>query len=142
MKFQRTVTVDQPVEKVFAYMSDFTNTMEWDPGTVRTVRESGDGGVGTRYHNTSKFMGRETELVYVVEAVEPNRRFVLRGENKTLVAHDIMEFSGGADHTTVTYTGDFALKGLTRLAAPLLAPAFNKLFDDAEGQMREALSRL
>ncbi len=142
MKIQRTVTVDQPVEKVFAYLSDFTTTTEWDPGTVRTVRQSGDGGVGTSYHNTSKFAGRETELVYVVEAVEPHRRFALRGENKTLVAHDTMEFTGGADSTTVTYTGDFAFKGLTRFVAPLLAPAIKKLFDDGAKGMREALSRL
>jgi uncharacterized protein YndB with AHSA1/START domain len=142
VKIQRTVTVDQPVQKVFAYLSDFTTTMEWDPGTVRTVRQSGDGGVGTSYHNTSKFMGRETELVYVVETVDPNRRFALRGENQTLVAHDTMDFSGGPDRTTVTYTADFAFKGLTRFLAPLLAPAFKKLGDDAEKGMSEALSRL
>lgn len=142
MKIQRTVTVDQPLQKVFAYLSDFTTTTEWDPGTVRTVRQSGDGGVGTSYHNTSKFAGRETELVYVVEAVEPNRRFALRGENGTLVAHDTMEFSGSDQRTTVTYTADFAFKGLSRFVAPLLAPAFKKLGDDAEKGMREALSRL
>lgn len=142
LKIQRTVTVDQPVEKVFAYLADFTTTTEWDPGTVRTVRQSGDGGVGTSYHNTSKFAGRETELVYVVKTVEPNRRFALRGENKTLVAHDTMEFSGVGDRTTVTYTADFDFKGLTKLVAPLLAPAFKKLGDEAEKGMHEALSRL
>lgn len=142
MKLQRTITVRTPLAKVFPYLADFTTTNEWDPGTVRTVRQSGDGGVGTSYHNTTKFGGRETELVYVVKELTPNRRIVLRGENKTLVAHDTMEFEGSADGTTVTYTGDFAFKGLTRLAAPFLAPALNKLFDDAQRQMREALSRL
>ena len=38
---------------MFAYLSDFTTTNEWDPGTVSTERVSGDGGVGTTYHNTS-----------------------------------------------------------------------------------------
>lgn len=142
MKIQRTITVDRPLAKVFDFMSDFTTTMEWDPGTVRTVRQSGDGGVGTTYLNTSKFAGRETELVYVVEDVTPQRRFALRGENKTLVAHDTMEFSGDDERSTVTYTADFALKGLTRFVAPLMAPLFTKLGNDAERGMREALSRL
>jgi hypothetical protein len=53
-----------------------------------------------------------------------------------------MEFSGGPDRTTVTYTADFTFKGLSRFVAPLLAPAFKKLGDDAEKGMREALSRL
>ena len=142
MKIQRTVTVDKPLSKVFAYLSDFTTTTEWDPGTVRTVRQSGDGGVGTSYHNTSKFAGRETELVYVVEELVPDRRFALRGENKTLVAHDTMEFSGDGSSTTVTYTADFDFKGVTRFVAPLLAPAFTKLGNEAERGMREALNRL
>lgn len=142
MKIQRTVTVDKPLSTVFAYLSDFTTTTEWDPGTVRTVRQSGDGGVGTSYHNTTKFAGRETELVYVVEELVPDRRFTLRGENKTLVAHDTLEFSGDGSRSTVTYTADFEFKGLTRFVAPLLAPAFTKLGNDAERGMREALSRL
>jgi uncharacterized protein YndB with AHSA1/START domain len=142
VKIQRTVTVDKPVATVFAYLSDFTTTTEWDPGTVRTVRQGGDGGVGTTYHNTSTFAGRETELVYVVEELVPDRRLVLRGENKTLVAHDTMEFSGDATRTTVTYTADFDFKGLTRFVAPLLGPAFAKLGNDAERGMRDALSRL
>lgn len=142
MKIQRTVTVDTPLAKVFPYLADFTTTNEWDPGTVRTVRQRGDGEVGTEYHNTSKFGGRETELVYVLEALEPNRRIALRGENKTVVAHDTMELRGDQGETTVTYTADFAFKGLARLIAPLLGPAFKKLGDDAEEGLREALSRL
>ena len=65
MRIERTVTTPTPLPTVFAYLSDFTTTTEWDPGTVRTVRESGNGGTGTRYRNTSRFAGRETELVYV-----------------------------------------------------------------------------
>lgn len=48
MVIARTVTVDPPVDQVFRYLSAFTTTGEWDPGTVRTTREEGDGGVGTR----------------------------------------------------------------------------------------------
>lgn len=143
MDIVRTVTVDQPVQRVFDYLSDFTTTTEWDPGTVRTTRQVGQGGLGTRYHNVSSFMGRETELIYVVEEVSPVKRFRLRGENQTLVAHDTMTFaptqSGG---TTVTYRAEFRLKGLARLAGPFLAPAFKRLGDEAEDGLRTALERL
>ena len=54
---ERTITVSQPIAKVWAYLSDFTTTEEWDPPTVSTVRRSGDGGVGTTYSNVSKFLG-------------------------------------------------------------------------------------
>jgi uncharacterized protein YndB with AHSA1/START domain len=138
-----SVTVDRPVDRVFRYLSDFTTTNEWDPGTVRTTREEGDGGVGTRYHNVSTFLGRRTELTYVVEELAPNRRVRLRGENKTVVAHDVMTFmttpSGG---TTVAYRAEFEMKGLAKLVAPLLGPAFRKLGDGAEAGLRTALGRL
>lgn len=139
---ERTVTVDRPLAKVFDYLSDFTNTEEWDPGTVRTVRTDGDGGVGTTYRNTSKFAGRETEVVYVVEKVVPQEVFALRGENKTLVAHDTMTFRETPAGTEVTYVAKFDFKGLVKYVAPLMAPAFKKLGDDAEKGMREALERL
>jgi hypothetical protein len=137
----RTLTVERPVAEVFAYLSDFTNTEEWDPGTVRTTRVSGDGGVATTYHNVSKFLGRRTELTYVVSDSEAPSLLRLRGENKTVVAHDTMSLvetpSGG---TGLTYRAEFAFKGLARLVAPLAAPAFRRLGDEAERGLRAALS--
>jgi carbon monoxide dehydrogenase subunit G len=143
MKISRTVEVDTPLDKVFPYLSDFTTTTEWDPGSVRTVRVSGDGGVGTTYHNTSTFNGRETELVYEVTELEENRRFALRGENKTVVARDTMEFAETASRgSRVTYTADFDFKGLAKLVAPFLGGAFKKLGDEAERGLHEHLSAL
>lgn len=139
---ERTVTVDRPLATVFDYLSDFTNTNEWDPGTVRTTRVSGDGSVGTEYHNVSKFAGRRTELTYVVERLEENRLFSLRGENKTVVAHDTMHFRDTGSGTEVTYRAEFEFKGLVKYVAPLLAPAFKKLGDDAQKGLRKALERL
>jgi uncharacterized protein YndB with AHSA1/START domain len=139
---ERTVTVDRPLAKVFAYLSDFTTTNEWDPGTVETVRVSGDGGVGTAYRNTSKFAGRETELTYVVEEIVPDKVFALRGENKTVVAHDTMTFRETPSGTEVRYVAEFEFKGLAKLVAPLMGPFFKKLGDEAEQGMREALVKL
>ena len=64
---QRTIVVDTPIDLVFGYLSDFTTTTEWDPGTVRTDKQSGNGGVGTTYRNISRFLGRTVELTYIVE---------------------------------------------------------------------------
>ncbi len=72
MKLRKTVVVEKPLDAVFSYLSDFTTTTDWDPGTVSTVRRHGNGGVGTTYVNTSTFLGRATQLTYVVdEVVEP-----------------------------------------------------------------------
>jgi carbon monoxide dehydrogenase subunit G len=142
MKLQRSVETTASPARVFAYLSDFTNTNEWDPGTVHTELVSGDGGVGTTYLNTSSFMNRETELTYVVQTHEPDRLFALRGENKTVVAHDSMEIAPLGAGSRVTYTADFTFKGVARYVAPLLKPALKKLGDEAEQGLRSALAKL
>ena len=142
MKVQRIVHTDKPLTKVFDYLSDFTTTTDWDPGTVSTVREQGDGGVGTTYRNTSEFMGRQTELRYVVQELVPGERIKLRGENKTVISVDTMIFRPAGDQTEVTYSAEFAFKGAVRYLAPLLRPALNRLGDHAADGMREALARL
>ncbi len=142
MKLQRSVETTASPSAVFAYLSDFTTTNEWDPGTVRTERVSGEGGVGTKYHNTSKFMGRVTELTYEVVEHRPDSLFALRGENSSVIANDSMDIAPKGEGSKVTYTADFEFKGLGRFVTPLLAPALKKLGDEAEKGLREALAGL
>jgi hypothetical protein len=67
MRLLRTVVVEKPLGPVFDYLSDFTTTTQWDPGTLTTVRQHGNRGIGTTYLNTSTFLGRKTRLTYVVD---------------------------------------------------------------------------
>lgn len=143
MKIDEVVLTGLPVHEVFGFLADFRNTEVWDPGTVQTTRVSGDGGFGTRYQNVSRFMGRTTELTYVVQEYEPPTRIVLRGENKSVVAHDTMTFEATVEgRTVVRYRAVFELKGLARLAAPFLAPAFRKLGHDGVRQLKRTLDQL
>lgn len=142
MQIQRTVETQAAPSAVFDYLSDFTRTTEWDPGTVSTVRVQGDGGVGTVYDNVSEFNGRRTELRYTVIEHEAPGRFALRGENKTVTATDTMEIAPQGSGSRVTYTADFAFKGLARLVTPFMGGAFKKLGDEAEEGLREALAKL
>lgn len=147
MRINRTIETDTPLTEVFSYLSDFRSTNDWDPGTVETTRTSGDGGVGTIYHNVSSFMGRTTEIDYTVVALEDGKRFQLRGVNPTLEAVDTMTFSRTAnDGTSVEYDADFTFKGTFAYVAPLLSPvlwlAFKRLGDEAEKGMKRELDRL
>jgi uncharacterized protein YndB with AHSA1/START domain len=142
MKVQKTVVVDKPLEAVFDYLSDFTTTTQWDPGTVSTERQAGDGGVGTTYHNISEFMGRKTELNYVVQELILGQRISLRGENKTVISVDTMSFRRVEAGTEVTYAAEFTFKGAVRFVAPLFKPALEKLGQQAETGLRDALSQL
>ena len=142
MKLLKTVVAGKPLDAVFGYLSDFTTTTDWDPGTVTTVRRHGNGGVGTTYLNTSTFLGRTTQLTYVVEELVDQQLIRLRGENKTVIAVDTLTFRPVASGTEVTYAAEFTFKGLSRIVAPLLKPAFERLGNQAEAGLRNALNRL
>jgi len=146
LKIQRTVETGAAPAAVFAYLSDFTTTTEWDPGSISTTRVEGDGGVGTVYENVSEFNGRRTELRYTVLEHQPPSKVVLRGENKTLTALDTMQIEPHGTGTRVTYTAEFTFKGLLQVIQPVLglalASSFKKLGDEAEQGMHAALERL
>ena len=59
-----------------------------------------------------------------------------------MTAHDTMEIAPLGAGSRVTYTADFAFKGVAKYVAPLLRPALKKLGDEAETGLREALAKL
>lgn len=138
---ERTITTIAPPEKVFPYLVDFTNATEWDAGTVTCTRLSGDGGVGTRYRNVSKFAGREIELIYTVEKVE-QPTFLIAGGNSTTHTEDTIVVRPRGTGSEVSYTARFTFSGVGRLLEPFLGPFLGKLGDEVVTSMTAALDRL
>jgi carbon monoxide dehydrogenase subunit G len=143
MHVERTFTVPRPVEAVFDYLSDFTTTNEWDPGTIETTRTSGDGGVGTTYANTSEFLGRRTSLTYETVAHERPDRVQFRGTNKTATALDSMSLRDTGGGTEVRYRADFRFTFPVNLVAPLVIRGrLEKLADETVAQLERSLLNL
>ena len=106
---------------------------------MKTTKLSGDGGVGTKYANTSSFNGRESSLVYEVIEIQPNKLIRLHGENKSLTAVDTMKVEDLGSERRFTYEARFKFKGIAKVAAPFLKKAFDKLAADAEDGLRKVL---
>ena len=139
---ERTVTVDQPPEKVWAYISDFRSTEDWDPPTVRTERTSGDGGVGTTYHNVSKLLGSEQEVEYEVTEYVEGSRLQLAGDAGSIKLLDTITVTPAGAGTTVTYHAEFNPQGGARLTEPLMPAALKILADRVAASLEETLQRL
>ena len=139
---ERTVTVQQPIDKVWAYLSDFTTTEEWDPPTVRTERTSGDGDVGTTYHNVSKFLGSEQDVDYVVTEYVERARLQLAGDAGSIKLLDTITFESTGDGTAVTYHAEFTPEGVAKLAGPLMPVALKILADRVAASLEEKLQAL
>ncbi|GAB3076083.1 SRPBCC family protein [Pedococcus soli] len=134
----RTFSVPRSPQEVVAYLSDFSNAVAWDPGTVRCERVgSGPVQVGSTWKNTSKVLGRETELDYVLTTLEPDH-VVLKGTNKTATSTDDITVEPDGSGSKVTYHAHIVFNGIAKLAEPLMQRVFEKLGDETvEGITRE-----
>lgn len=58
---RRSFTVACPLDRVVAYLADFSRAKEWDPGTQECDRTDGPAGApvvqGATWHNVSEFRG-------------------------------------------------------------------------------------
>ena len=145
---ERELVVERPVAHVFAYLSDFTHTEQWDPGTITTRRTDGDGplAVGSTFHNTSEYRGRRTELDYRLVRLDPDEHLTFTGANKTVEATDDLAFraepADDGERTVITYRAHFRFKGVFALAEPFLRKGFEPIADDTVSQLKRTLESL
>ena len=141
-RYRASIDTKRTPEEAFAYLSDFSTSVEWDPGVVEAERVgAGVVGEGTEFRLVAEFLGRKTPLTYRVVEYEPPSAVTFVGENATVVSQDRITFETIATGTRVTYDADLRLKGLLRLADPLLALAFNGTGHRARAGLREVLGR-
>ena len=139
--YRASIHIPQPREDVFAYLSNFSTTREWDPGVVEAKRLNGQAvGEGTEFRLVAEFLGRKNELTYRIVEYDPPHAVTFLGENATVVSRDTITFDPTAEGTRVTYDADLALKGVLRIADPVLALAFNRVGDRALAGLRRTLA--
>lgn len=140
---ERTITTPAATSQVFAYLSDFRTTADWDPGTIRTTLLEGDGGVGSVYANESRFAARTVRLEYVVTDLVRDELVALRGEGPSVVTHDRMSLRDlPAGGTELTYSARFQFSGTVGLVSPLLRPLLRRIGDETAARLGHTLSKL
>jgi carbon monoxide dehydrogenase subunit G len=139
--YRASLDVQQPREEVFAYLSDFSTTREWDPGVVEAERLNGQAvGEGTEFRLVAEFLGRRNELTYRIVEYDPPQAVTFLGESATAISRDRITLESTAAGTRVTYDADLALQGVLRIADTLLALAFNRVGDRALAGLRRTLA--
>ncbi|MCW2542449.1 MAG: CdfA [Frankiales bacterium] len=139
----RTFLVDKPVSEVVAYLADFGNAEQWDPGTQACRRVGSDGPVqvGTTWHNVSKVLGRETELQYTLEVLEPGH-ITFVGRNDTATSTDDITVTAHPDGAEIVYDATIDLHGLAKLGAPVVKVEFERLGNETVQGITSAIGAL
>jgi carbon monoxide dehydrogenase subunit G len=139
--YRASIDTQQSREDVFAYLSDFSTSREWDPGVVEAERLHGQAvDEGSEFRLVAVFLGRKNELTYRIVEYDPPRAVTFLGENATVISRDRITFETTAAGTRITYDADLAVKGPFRIADPLLRLVFNRVGDRALDGLRRTLA--
>lgn len=129
--------------EAFAYMADLTNFAEWDPGVDRVDQVQGvGGGPDATFDVAVKAFGRSIALRYETVSYVPPATVVAFAESNLLTSRDTITVQpdGSGAGAIVTYDAVLQLKGLLRLADPLLGLSFKRIGDRAGAGLVVALA--
>ena len=121
MRYEQSIVVNAPADKVFAYVSDLTKLPEWGGfGNVVRPMSQGEVAVGSTYECDGKQFGRHTDNVTVTEYV-PNKHFATETKGDTGHSRNTFDLEEQGGATKVTKVLEFIKPAMTtRLAAPML----------------------
>jgi carbon monoxide dehydrogenase subunit G len=132
-----------PLDRAFAFIADFANAQQWDPGVATSERSNtGPVAVGARYRLGVRMRGKVSTMDYEITTFEPSRRVVLTGTGSGVEAVDDIRFEATGTGTRIDYVADIRLTGLMRLAGPFAGGAFAKIARDARDGMQRTLDQL
>lgn len=121
---EKTITIDQPIDKVFSFILDGTNGPYWRP-TIIDIEQVGGGsaGVGTTYKQGLKGGpgGSRIDGDYQITEVKPNESIkfqVIAGPARPTGEY---RFERAGDSTVVSFILDYQPKGLAKLMDGMIA---------------------
>jgi dehydrogenase/reductase SDR family protein 12 len=137
------VEVKRPVEEVFAYVSDFATTAEWD-STARSARKLSSGAisVGTQFEVVCALPVGSVTLLYTVQKLQKlqdNSVIELRGQCAFFEVRDTITLSSTTTGTRIDYRAEFQFKPLISSVAALSSKGLEKMGRESVAGLAEAL---
>jgi Polyketide cyclase / dehydrase and lipid transport len=127
-------------DEAFAYIARFEHLPEWDPSCIEATTTSPAPTLGVRYEVTVRFGKGIQHLTYEIVEFESPRRVVFAADTSRYRAIDTITVAPADAGSLVTYDAVINLKGLRKLAGPLIAGKFAALGEAATLGMRRVLN--
>ena len=135
------LTVPVAPAVAFAYVADFTNTVDWDPMIdVARRRDDGPVGVGSAFDVELRFGSRHVLMTYTVTVREPDTHVVLETSGSWYRGRDVVHVQPATDGgSVVRWDATFALRGPLLVLEPLMAVGFRRTAAKAVAGLGAAL---
>lgn len=134
-----SISINQPVDKVFDYMIDVENHKAWQAGILNaTVTPPGPIGVGSTYHYTTEVMGRQMETHLEVTACEKNQKWSVKTTGVPLSIEMDYLFEAVDNNTKLTISMELA-GGYPAAAEAMVKQQTQKNFEDQCNKIKQLL---
>ena len=140
-RVESAVTIERPVEDVFAYVLDLeANGPAWCPD-LESVEKTSEGpvGAGATFRQVQNVMGKQRDTSLRFTSVETNRKIEAAAELGPISPRMSLTFEAVAGKTSVTARGDANPKGPFKLLSPLIARQGRRMLDARLTALRNAL---
>jgi len=137
---QESIEVARPVHEAFAYVSDFTTTVEWDATATRAVKLTpGPIAVGTRFALSCAVSVGSIDLEYEVTKLQPDREIELQGKSRLFDVCDHITFTPTDRGTRIDYRAEFVFPAALKGVAQALEGGLQRMGKASIEGMRAAL---
>lgn len=131
-----TVTIDAPVERVFAFVTDFGNTAKWHKNMKKVGFKSSEPlGAGTKYDWIESFAGKTMDLSGEITSWDPPNSFTWRPTGGPFPMSGGWFFVAVSESTKVTRYSDTELSGFMKFMSTLMSRM-------AKRQVRQELAEM
>ena len=129
VRVEESVTINRPIEEVFAYLSDIERQEEWVSSLSESQKTtSGPTQVGTRFRQVVKLLGRRIDIDCEIAAYEPPTVYAFRGKNGPMSMEMRFTLASEGPATEVRQVAEGQSGGAFKLADPILARTMQKQF--------------
>ena len=120
---EKIITIQRPIDEVFAYVSDLQNSPQWQKGVVEARRMTdGPLGIGTQFMDVRKYTGSRTlESAIQCTHYELNKKIVFKTISSSWPHEDIYQFESIDGGTRLTNRFELQISGWMAMAGPLIA---------------------
>lgn len=122
IKIQFNTMIKQPLEKVFAFLSNPENETRWQPDLRESkLTSAGPIGVGATGRDVRTFMGREAVTTWQVSEYEPNRKMAFQVISGPMPFQGSFLFEAMEEGISVVYIVQAETSGLSKLFDPFVS---------------------
>ncbi len=139
-RVQQSIIVDRPVEKVFAYISEYRNAPRWQPAILETrVSPEGPAQAGMRVTEVRTFIGHRIKSTYKITELEPDVQVSFESMSGPFPYHGNIFFEPVDDATQLTYELEIEAKGFFKLAGNMLVEGLKQEIETSLGLLKRLL---